>query len=239
MSPHPSAGARPESKSDPTTLSLSVSRSLARAPSIDPDDGRGGLALLPSFDWGLATHTRVGKRTTVFSRLFSDEIFGQQLVLQASYHVRRGALRRFATWRGKRPKLSAAAAEVRRVVEAGTSPNLDSSAAGAVAGSSPGDSKEGSEFGGGGGRPAGLGVGRRLGGVVLGGEYLVSALGAVNFGYDLGGGVSVTKLFSRRDGEEGGKRPSVSADSLELKALCARSGNHSLSLNANFGVMAN
>ena len=134
---------------------------------------------LPIVDWGLATHTRLSKNATLFSRLFSDDVFGQQLVVQSSYHMNR-----------KRH-----------------------------------------------------------------GHFVLSALGAVNFGCDLGAGISVTKLFPKRFPKEmvlddGGEEESmvvrrkkasnntatlVGADSVELRAVCAKSGNHSLSLNANFG----
>ncbi|QDZ18353.1 hypothetical protein HOP50_01g08590 [Chloropicon primus] len=124
-------------------------------------------SLLPSLDWGLSTHTRMGKNTTLFSRLFCDDVFGQQLVVQASYHVRDR----------------------------------------------------------GGGKGKGKGKGKKS-------QLLVSGLGALNFGSDVGAGFSITKLFP---GE--GKQGLDSSDSLELRGLCARSGNHSLSLNANFGVV--
>ena len=64
-------------------------------------------------------------------------------------------------------------------------------------------------------------------------QLLLSALGALNFGADIGGGFSVTKLFPR----EGKSADGSSADSVELRALCAKSGNHSLSVNASFGVV--
>ena len=134
---------------------------------VRPRPTKGGHAnILPSLDWGLATHRRVGENLSVFSRLFSDDVYGQQLVVQASYHVRdrdRGA------WDGE---------------------------------------------------------GRRS-------QLLLSALGALNFGADIGGGFSVTKLFPR----EGKSADGSSADSVELRALCAKSGNHSLSVNASFGVV--
>ena len=149
--------------------------------------GKGNRLELPSVDWGLATHTRISKNTTLFSRLFSDEVFGQQLVVQASYHLHRQSVK------GKNN------------------------------------------------------------------QFMLSALAAVDFGSDVGVGVGVTKLFPRqlnpfssarsasnraKPGEriiEGSERAAESSssssplDSVELRALCTKSGNHNVSLNANFG----
>ena len=129
-----------------------------------------GRSTLPVLDWGLATHTRLSKRTTLFSRLFCDDVFGQQLVAQTSYHMKR--------------------------------------------------KKNGQ-------------------------QYLLSGLGAINFGNDVGAGFSITKLFPRRkDGflkkasSEDMETTLSATDSVELRALCSKSGNHSLSLNANFGVVS-
>jgi hypothetical protein len=142
---------------------------------------------LPAVDWGLATHTRISKNTTLFSRLFSDNVFGQQLVVQTSYHMNR-------------------------------------------------QNEKGSNQ-----------------------QFLLSALGAIDFGSDIGIGLGVTRLFPRQKHKprfsgsdnsserviEGSERAVAATaassasnsplDSVELRALCTKSGNHNVCMNANFG----
>ncbi len=177
----------------------------------------------PVLDWGLATHTRLGKQTTLFSRLFCDDVFGQQLVVQTSYHMPRKP-------DGTQVLLSGLGA-----MNFGNDIGAGFSVTKMFPQQKPGMAPVPPQSRAGRGRDKGGEAGERR-------DRREEVIRAGDDGGEDDGGRGGEAWDSSAPAAAGKKPASFSffaTDTVEIRALCAKSGNHSLSLNANFGVVDN